>query len=254
MTPYVETRLDGEHAQVGIAAALREEQGSFGGVGELFAGNFALLAEALRRGTGAVPCAAQGGYFLVADVSATGKQLHCLPHTLCMFITAPCVLHPVYVYVCLLLHQGTCAGQTQLDALEPLLDALVLLPLCCSCGWRFCRRPVHPLCSMLPPAPPLPPPPAVLLAYPMTAVHDGRVGAKSDLDFCERLAEEKAVVCTPLSVFYLPSDMGPSKDGEGTPCRQPGDTCMLVRFTICKSRDYILAACRALEHDPGKTN
>ena len=104
--------------------------------------------------------------------------------------------------------------------------------------------------------PPSLPPPAVLLAHPMTAVHDGRAGAKSDLDFCERLAEDKAVVCTPLSVFYLPPDTGPSKDGEGTPCRQqvPGDTCMLVRFTICKSREYILAACRALEYDPGKKN
>ncbi len=59
---------------MGIAAAMREEDGSFGRVGELFAGNFALLAQALKRATGAVACAAQGGYFLVADVSASGRQ------------------------------------------------------------------------------------------------------------------------------------------------------------------------------------
>jgi len=209
------------------------------------------------------PCDVGLGLCRARRKAATSSSLMCLPlvssftayhiHCVCL------LLRHVYCTLCMFMYVYYCTkapaqGQTQLDALEPLLDALVLLPLCCSCGWRFCRRPVHPLCSMLPPAPPLPPPPAVLLAYPMTAVHDGRVGAKSDLDFCERLAEEKAVVCTPLSVFYLPSDMGPSKDGEGTTCRQPGDTCMLVRFTICKSRDYILAACRALEHDPGKTN
>lgn len=53
--------------QVGIAAAVREEDGSFGGAAELFAGNFELLAAALREHHGLTVCDAQGGYFLVAD-------------------------------------------------------------------------------------------------------------------------------------------------------------------------------------------
>ena len=62
-----------------------------------------------------------------------------------------------------------------------------------------------------------------------------RTGAKNDLDFVQWLAEERKVVCTPLSVFYL---------GDGR------STCMLVRFTICKSREYILRACEALLQGP----
>jgi len=111
--------------QAGIAAALREEDGTFGGVGELFKGNYHLLSDAVLRGTGATPCRAQGGYFLVADVSGSG--------------------------------------------------------------------------------------------------------AKIDMEYCERLADSKGVVCTPLSVFYLEAERS-----------------MLVRFTICKSRAYILGACEAL--------
>jgi len=53
--------------QAGIAAALREEDGSFGGVAQLFGANFELLATALREHRGLTVCDAQGGYFLVAD-------------------------------------------------------------------------------------------------------------------------------------------------------------------------------------------
>mmetsp|Transcript_4843 Transcript_4843/g.14360 ORF Transcript_4843/g.14360 Transcript_4843/m.14360 type:complete len:392 (-) Transcript_4843:623-1798(-) len=52
--------------QHGIAEALRVEDGSFGGIGALFARNYEVLAAALvSRGIGVAP--AQGGYFLVAD-------------------------------------------------------------------------------------------------------------------------------------------------------------------------------------------
>jgi len=118
--------------QAGIAAALAQEDGTFGGAGELFGGNFALLADAIERGTGATPCPAQGGYFLVADVSKTG--------------------------------------------------------------------------------------------------------AHSDMEFCQKLAEERGVVCIPMSVFY--------RGGRDQ------DPCLLVRFTICKSRDYIQRVCRALLATP----
>ena len=55
----------------------------------------------------------------------------------------------------------------------------------------------------------------------------------SDVDFCRRLAEAKGVVCTPMSVFYA------SEWPETAPCN-------LVRFTVCKSREYIAKACEAL--------
>ena len=122
--------------QAGIAAALKEQDGTFGGVGELFGGNFALLSDAIERGTGATPCGAQGGYFLVADVSSAG--------------------------------------------------------------------------------------------------------APSDIAFCEKLAQDKGVVCTPMSVFYSSRTQNPA-DG-----RHGDEPCMLVRFTVCKSRDYIERVCRAL--------
>ena len=209
------------------------------------------------------PCDVGLGLCRARRKAATSSSLMCLPlvssftayhiHCVCL------LLRHVYCTLCMFMYVYYCTKAPAQDRhnLMPLSHYLMPLSFC-----RYAARVVGASAAVpfilfaqcCPPAPPLPPPPAVLLAYPMTAVHDGRVGAKSDLDFCERLAEEKAVVCTPLSVFYLPSDMGPSKDGEGTTCRQPGDTCMLVRFTICKSRDYILAACRALEHDPGKTN
>jgi aspartate/methionine/tyrosine aminotransferase len=70
------------------------------------------------------------------------------------------------------------------------------------------------------------------------------------MDFCERLAEDKRVICTPLSVFYLMPPAQPA--GEGKACITH-DPCMLVRFTICKSREYILRACEALEHGPAKS-
>jgi len=56
-----------------------------------------------------------------------------------------------------------------------------------------------------------------------------------DVDFCRKLAQEKGVVCTPLSPFYLNM--------------QPEDTCKLVRFTICKSRSYIEEACRKIRRE-----
>jgi N-succinyldiaminopimelate aminotransferase len=64
--------------------------------------------------------------------------------------------------------------------------------------------------------------------YFLVAETDG----SSDVDFCRRLAEGKGVVCTPMSVFY-----------SGEP---PAEPCRLVRFTVCKSRDYIQRACAAL--------
>eukprot|EP01061_Rhynchopus_euleeides_P011698 TRINITY_DN2125_c0_g6_i1.p1 TRINITY_DN2125_c0_g6~~TRINITY_DN2125_c0_g6_i1.p1 ORF type:complete len:397 (+),score=135.51 TRINITY_DN2125_c0_g6_i1:43-1233(+) len=61
--------------QKAVAEALREvvrtEDRTFGGIPELYEGNFKILAEALEK-TGAKVCPAQGGYFLVADVSHTG--------------------------------------------------------------------------------------------------------------------------------------------------------------------------------------
>ena len=44
-----------------------------------------------------------------------------------------------------------------------------------------------------------------------------------------RLAEEKGVVCTPMSVFYASEIFA----------RAP---CTLVRFTVCKSREHIQRA------------
>ena len=44
-----------------------------------------------------------------------------------------------------------------------------------------------------------------------------------------RLAEEKGVVCTPMSVFYASEIFA----------RAP---CTLVRFTVCKSREHIRRA------------
>lgn len=52
---------------------------------------------------------------------------------------------------------------------------------------------------------------------------------QADVDFCEWLAEERGVCCTPMSVFYA----------EQRPCE-------LVRFTICKSREHMERACEAL--------
>ena len=46
---------------------------------------------------------------------------------------------------------------------------------------------------------------------------------------CRRLAEEKGVVCTPMSVFYASEIFA----------RAP---CTLVRFTVCKSREHIQRA------------
>ena len=66
--------------------------------------------------------------------------------------------------------------------------------------------------------------------YFLVAETDG----SADVDFCRRLAEEKSVVCTPMSVFY---------SGERAASDAP---CTLVRFTVCKSRAYIEAACDAL--------
>ena len=54
-----------------------------------------------------------------------------------------------------------------------------------------------------------------------------------DVAFCEQLAESKGVVCTPMSVFY------------STPFA-PDEPCTLVRFTVCKSKEYVRNACAAL--------
>ena len=73
--------------------------------------------------------------------------------------------------------------------------------------------------------------------YFLVAETDGR----SDVAFCAALAEEKGVVCTPLSVFYAaPFD-------EAAPCT-------LVRFTICKSAAHIARACAALRAPPRSTS
>lgn len=65
--------------------------------------------------------------------------------------------------------------------------------------------------------------------YFLVAQTDG----SSDADFCRTLAETSGVVCTPMSVFYA------------TPFADDAP-CTLVRFTICKSREYVLRACEAL--------
>ena len=62
--------------QEGAAAALESEaagSASFDGVGKLMAAHWHLLAAALRA-TGVEVCPASGGYFLVADVRATGMS------------------------------------------------------------------------------------------------------------------------------------------------------------------------------------
>ena len=66
--------------------------------------------------------------------------------------------------------------------------------------------------------------------YFLVAETDG----SADVDFCKSLAQSKGVVCTPMSVFY-----SGKRPDEAPPCT-------LVRFTVCKSRAYIEAACEAL--------
>jgi N-succinyldiaminopimelate aminotransferase len=58
-------------------------------------------------------------------------------------------------------------------------------------------------------------------------------GGRFSQRFVRTLAEEAGVVCTPMSVFYG------GRFADGAPCT-------LVRFTICKSREHIERACRAL--------
>ena len=113
--------------QAGIAAALREDEKSLSEIATLFGSNFDALAAALRNGTSVRSiCAAQGGYFLVAQTDGT-----------------------------------------------------------------------------------------------------------RDVEFVEALAEEKGVVCTPMSVFY------------STPFAE-NDPCQLVRFTVCKSQEHVQNVCDAL--------
>jgi aspartate/methionine/tyrosine aminotransferase len=57
--------------QLGVAAAFNAEDGQFEGVPELFEANFQRLSAALES-AGIEVCPAQGGYFLLADVAATG--------------------------------------------------------------------------------------------------------------------------------------------------------------------------------------
>ena len=70
--------------------------------------------------------------------------------------------------------------------------------------------------------------------YFLVAETDGR----ADVDFCRALAEERRVVCTPMSVFYTGGFT------EEEPCR-------LVRFTVCKSAEHIARACAALRAPKG---
>ena len=114
--------------QAGIAAALREDEGSLDCIATLFGDNFDALAAALGQGTSVRRiCAAQGGYFLVAQTP-----------------------------------EGV-----------------------------------------------------------------------SDVEFVQALAEDKGVVCTPMSVFYA------SPFAEHEPCQ-------LVRFTVCKSEAHMRSVCDAL--------
>ena len=55
-----------------------------------------------------------------------------------------------------------------------------------------------------------------------------------DINWCMALAEEKGVVCTPMSVFYASDIFAQSP-------------CTLVRFTVCKSRGHMERACAAIE-------
>jgi aspartate/methionine/tyrosine aminotransferase len=57
------------------------------------------------------------------------------------------------------------------------------------------------------------------------------------VDFCTSLAQEKGVVCTPMSVFYSTAFAAAAP-------------CTLVRFTVCKSREYVERACEALVRPP----
>ena len=63
----------------------------------------------------------------------------------------------------------------------------------------------------------------------LVAETDGR----ADVEWATQLAEERGVVGTPMSVFY------------STPF-EVAAPCTLVRFTVCKSREYIERACAAL--------
>ena len=65
--------------------------------------------------------------------------------------------------------------------------------------------------------------------YFLVAQTDGR----SDVEWCQDLAETKGVVCTPMSVFYA------------TPFEED-DPCRLVRFTVCKSHEHVQKVCEAL--------
>ena len=56
---------------VALRHAIKEDDKTFGGVNELYEGNYRLMADALEK-TGLSVCPAEGGYFLVADVSSTG--------------------------------------------------------------------------------------------------------------------------------------------------------------------------------------
>jgi aspartate/methionine/tyrosine aminotransferase len=65
--------------------------------------------------------------------------------------------------------------------------------------------------------------------YFLVAETDGR----SDVEFCQALADAKGVVATPMSPFYA------TPFAEDEPCR-------LVRLTVCKSREHVQRACDAL--------
>ena len=65
--------------------------------------------------------------------------------------------------------------------------------------------------------------------YFLVAETDGR----SDVEFCQALADAKGVVATPMSPFYA------------TPFAED-DPCRLVRLTVCKSREHVQRACDAL--------
>ena len=62
------------------------------------------------------------------------------------------------------------------------------------------------------------------------------------MDYCRALVDECGVVCVPLSVFYAPERREPDRPGQAPPPADDG----LLRFALCKSRDYIKQVCTRL--------
>jgi N-succinyldiaminopimelate aminotransferase len=66
----------------------------------------------------------------------------------------------------------------------------------------------------------------------------------SSLDYCRQLVDDCGVVCVPLSCFYAPAPrvFEPLPTAEV----QPADSDGLLRFALCKSREYIGRCCKRL--------